>query len=291
MARLARDFQFSQASLQDFVDCPRRFQLRYVLDVAWPALEAEPALEHERHMQQGAAFHRLVHQHILGLPVERLWRVVRDAADPDLERWWRNYLEAAPPDLPPRRYPEVVLSAPVGGPPSGDAPSGGHRLVAKYDLLAAEPRARVVIVDWKTTRRRASRRWLLERLQTTVYRYVLALAGAHLNGGDPVQPEQVEMRYWFADAPHDPERLPYDAAQFEADRARLAALVADIQRREGDAAFPLTDDTQRCRFCPYRSLCGRGKEAGALDEADVIEDEREAGVFDFDFDQVAEIEF
>ncbi|MCP4541151.1 MAG: PD-(D/E)XK nuclease family protein, partial [Chloroflexi bacterium] len=64
---LPADFQFSQASLQDYVDCPRRFQLRYVLRVAWPAPEAEPVLENERYLQQGAAFHRLVHQHALGL--------------------------------------------------------------------------------------------------------------------------------------------------------------------------------------------------------------------------------
>jgi len=54
---------FTQASLQDYADCPRRFQLRYVERVAWPALEADSALENERHMQQGIAFHRLAHQH------------------------------------------------------------------------------------------------------------------------------------------------------------------------------------------------------------------------------------
>ena len=81
-------FQFSQGSLQDYVDCPRRFQLRYLLRVAWPALEAEPALENERHLRQGAAFHRLVHQHVLGLPPERLSRTVTDEA---VRRWWRNY--------------------------------------------------------------------------------------------------------------------------------------------------------------------------------------------------------
>ena len=62
--RLPPNFQFSQGSLQDFVDCRRRFQLRYIQGVAWPALQTEPAMENERSMQQGARFHHLVHQHL-----------------------------------------------------------------------------------------------------------------------------------------------------------------------------------------------------------------------------------
>ncbi len=282
MATLPGNFRLSQGSLQDFVDCHRRFQLRYILNVTWPAVEAEPALDHERHMLQGEAFHRLAHQHALGLPVARLSRMVDDAADPDLSRWWRNYLDHPPADLPPRRYPEATLAASVGG----------HRLIAKYDLIAVEPGARAVIVDWKTAQKRTSRKTLLSRLQTTVYRYVLVQAGAHLNGGHAIRPEQVEMLYWFADFPHDPERLAYSAKLFDADAAYLESLVADIKSREGDADFPLTEDERRCWFCQYRSLCERGREAGPLAEAEDVETEADVGFdFDFDFDQIAEIEF
>jgi hypothetical protein len=48
MTLLPLDFQFSQGSLQDYVDCRRRFQLRYLDQLAWPAVEAEPLLEHEQ---------------------------------------------------------------------------------------------------------------------------------------------------------------------------------------------------------------------------------------------------
>ena len=46
MSNLPADFHFSQGSLQDYVDCPRRFQLRYMMKLAWPAVEAEPAVEY-----------------------------------------------------------------------------------------------------------------------------------------------------------------------------------------------------------------------------------------------------
>jgi CRISPR/Cas system-associated exonuclease Cas4 (RecB family) len=282
---LPSDFQFSQASLQDYVDCPRRFQLRYIQRLDWPAIEAEPALEHERQLRQGAAFHRLVHQHVLGLSPQRLSSMVTDK---DLSRWWDNYLNSAPAHRAASRYPEVVLSAPLSG----------HRLVAKYDLIAVGPvlstaegpGQRAVILDWKTSRKRPRRKWLAERLQTRVYPYLLVRAGSHLNEGWPFQPDQVEMVYWFANFPEDPEVFPYDAAQYEVDSDYLTSLIEEIKSL-ADEDFTLTAQEQHCRYCPYRSLCRRGTRAGAFDEA---ESEPEAsGDFEIalDFEQIAEIEF
>lgn len=270
---LPTDFQFSPSSLQDYVDCPRRFLLRHVRQVAWPALTAEPALENERRMRLGAAFHRLLRQYFLDIPPASLESTV---GDPELARWWRNFLTTPPPDLPPARFSEVALSAPLGG----------HRLLAQCDLVAVAPGERAVIVDWKTTRHRPRREALLAQVQSRAYPYLLVRSGAHLNKGNPFDPTQVEMVYWFAEAPAHPERLPYSAAQFAADEAYLAGLVAEIAARdEGD--FPLTADERRCATCVYRSLCERGIRAGAMEET---EEETEGDLsIPFDFEQVAEV--
>jgi len=208
--------------------------------------------------------------------------------DKDLSRWWHNYLNSAPADPAELRYPEVVLSAPVSG----------HRLIAKYDLIAVGPvlseaegpGRRAVILDWKTSRKRPRRKWLAERLQTRVYPYLLVQAGSHLNEGRPFQPEQVEMIYWFANFPEDPERFSYDAAQYNEDGDYLASLVEEIKSL-GDDDLPLTTQEWRCRYCSYRSLCRRGVRAGPFDE---VESEPEVGD-DFeialDFEQIAEIEY
>ena len=287
---LPTDFQFSQGSLQDYVDCPRRFQLRYLLRLAWPAVEAEPALENERHLQQGAAFHRLAHQHTLGIAPERLSSAATGAA---LRRWWRNYLERGPDDLPAIRYPEIVLSAPVGG----------YRLVARYDLVAVDLERRAVIVDWKTSRKRPRKRWLAGRLQSQVYPYLLVRAGSHLNAGQPFEPEQVEMVYWFADFPDETARFAYDTARYEDDEAYLTLLVGQVANLSNspppvgqvanlsNSSFPLTTQERHCKYCRYRSLCQRGVRAGALDE---IEDELELDEglsISLDFEQIAEIEY
>ena len=274
---IPRDFQFSQGNLQDYVDCPRRFQLRYILQRAWPAAQAEPLAEVEHHMEMGQTFHRLVHQHVLGIPADVLMRTV---ADPALGRWWHNYLTTPPPGLPTAlRRAEVVLSAPLGG----------YRLIAKYDLIAMSPGERAVIVDWKTSRRRPTRSALERRLQTRLYRYLLVEAGTPLNEGRPISPEQVEIIYWFADFPAQPEHFPYDTAQFMADGDYLSGLIAEIEHRD-ETVWPLTANERHCRFCHYRSLCERGVNAGPLDELD---DEQAAPAIDFDVDleHVAEIAF
>ncbi|MCX7680486.1 MAG: PD-(D/E)XK nuclease family protein [Anaerolineae bacterium] len=272
---LPADFQFSQSSLQDYVDCPRRFQLRYVQQLAWPAIRAEPPLESERYLQQGSLFHRLVHQHMVGLPAAQL---SRQAIGEELSRWWRNYLEYGPSGLPQTRYAEVLLSAPLGG----------YRLAARYDLIAVEAGERAVIVDWKTLRQRPRRAWLAGRLQTRVYPYLLVRAGREFNGGREFMPEQVEMLYWFTEFPAAPERFVYSAARYQEDERYLLGLVGEIAGLEA-TVFPLTADERRCRFCHYRSLCRRGEKAGPLDEAGEAEDE-EFGLT-FDLEQIAEVEY
>lgn len=266
--------QFSQASLQDYVDCRRRFQLRYLLHIAWPALEAEPMIEFEAAMLQGALFHRLIQQHLLGIPAERLAPLAKGA---HLSRWWQNYLEFS---YPPQAalYPEVTLSMPLMD----------SRLVAKYDVILVRPEGGAIIYDWKTSRKRSKRTWLVERLQSRVYPYLLAQAGAHLNQGKPFRPEQIEMIYWFAEDPAEPVVISYNASQCDKDEAYIRSLITEINAMS-DADFTLTPQEERCRFCTYRSLCDRGAAAGDLDEIDaepepVVEAE-------LDFDQIAEIAF
>ena len=273
---LPDNFVFSQSSLQDYVECARRFELRYMKQLKWPAIEAEPVADRERHMRGGADFHHMIHQHMLGIPADRL---LSAAKDPDLRRWWTVYLrDPFVSRLPEIRYPEVALSTWVEG----------HRLVAKYDLVTVQPGEGVTIVDWKTSRRKPTRDRLLSRMQTVVYRYVLASAGAQLNAGQDIPPGQIEMVYWFVEDPTNLERFLYDEDEFKADADQIVGLLAQIAER---TRFDLTTDTKRCRFCAYRSLCERGIEAGHEDDMDAEIEDGPGFDLDLDFDQIAEIEF
>lgn len=271
-------FQFSQNSLQDYADCARRFQLRYVVEQKWPAAESEPIDRHEHFLEQGRNFHLLIQRHLSGIPAEAL--TPRDSL---LAEWWDNYLHFPIDDLPePVRLAELNLSTTLAG----------QRLMATFDLLALEPGERAVIVDWKTSQRLPKRDLLAARLQSRVYPYVLVEAGAHLFGGQ-IAPQQVTMIYWFANYPDQPQGFPYDGEQHAANRDYLSGLIEEILARD-EAEWTLTDDLRRCKYCVYRSLCDRGVEAGAFGEwdEDVLDADPEAVAdFDFDLDNVEEIAF
>lgn len=273
MTTLPTPFTFSQSSLQDYVDCPRRFELRYIEKLDWPAVEAEPVAENERRMADGNFFHRLAQQFLLGLPADKLSRL---AASPDLSRWWDNFHTnlGGLQDLPSLR-PEAVLSAPIRT----------HRLLAKFDLIAVRD-GQATIYDWKTYHKRPKDEWMAIRMQTRVYRYLLARAGSHLNGGQPFTPESIQMIYWYADFPSEPSTFHYDASLFKRDEAALEKLVEEIESLQ---TFELTSDEGKCRFCAYRSYCNRGVTAGDWHDAEAEAEVHEA--FDINFEQIAEIAF
>jgi len=273
----------SQSSLQDYVDCARRFKLRYIDRLSYPAVESEPVLENEKHLQEGEYFHRLAQQYLIGIPSEPIGKL---ANTPNLQRWWENFITSK--DLTSLRlhsgvlrknlaglYPEFTLSTPLGS----------FRLLAKYDLIAIE-NDKVTIYDWKTYRKRPRNEWLAARMQTRVYRALLVNAGAHLNNGKAFEPEQIEMVYWFADFPNDPARFTYTSAQYQRDWDLLLKLADEIKSASD---FPLTEDTAKCLYCSYRSYCQRGVKAVDVDQAEAETEAEE--LFDVNFEQIGEIAF
>jgi len=274
---LPESFSFSQSTLQDYLTCPRRFDLRHLRRMQWPAAETDSMHEAEARMQRGSDFHHMVQQHLAGVPLEALSAAV--AHRPALQAMWQNYLTHRPDELAApnaRTFPEVSLSTVVGG----------YRLLARYDVLLALPEdpARVIIIDWKTTARRPASAALRHRIQSRVYPYVLARAGASFLGW-PLSPEQISLRYWFAHAPAQPEDIPYSDDQFAADGRELEQMVAQLAAQTD---FPLTDDDKACRYCVYRSFCERGDVAGPLDEWD---DDESLAELDLDWEQISEIAY
>lgn len=271
-------FVFSQQSLGDFEACPRRFYLRYIARLAWPAswISGPDAARYQARLRRGALLHRWIERHWLGIPAQAPASQPLpdgdDGAADNLRIWWQRFLDTDFGDLPAQRLPELSLVAALGR----------RRLLARFDLLAIETAGRAVIVDWKTSASptlldTASMR---RRLQTRVYLYALATAGAACNGGLPIEPARCHLWYWLANFPEQPWlRIGYSDAEYRADYDRLLALAEDASRRAGEREFPLTDDERHCASCAYRALCRRtGGPAGISfenDEADqsLLEDE------------------
>lgn len=251
-------FTFSQSSLQDFADCPRRFQLRYLLAQAYPAPVAEPLAVLDDLVERGERFHRLM---------ERYWRGVQltEQTDPLIADLWQAFLDNPPANVPQTfRRPEFSVNV-------KPAWANGARLTAKYDLLAYDPDGEALIIDWKTSCR--LRRDILERrLQTILYPLLLVEAAPRLFG-TPLPPERVRLLYWFGEDGGATESFAYSSSRYIDGRSYISALLARLRALEVDE-FPLTADLHHCRYCQYRSLCEREEVAGTFepDDAEFLPD-------------------
>lgn len=277
------NFQFSQGSLQDYVDCPRRFQLKYFEQVAWPALEVEPALDNEMHLQRGAEFHRMLLQYFLGISGKKISKLA--AEDANLYRWWENFLDAVGnleglSEHSEYQYvPEFSLTIPIGD----------YRLVGKFDLLVFNEHE-FIIYDWKTSRKQPKREWLSDTLQTRVYPYLCYQSCSLLIDSNLIKPSQIKMVYWYAEYPSAPLSFQYNIQKFNQDQALFSEIIREIDALD-DSPAQLTSNERLCRYCVYRSLCNRGIEAGPMEEQFYGDSRYTDTDLEFEFDQIAEIEF
>lgn len=287
-------YTFSQSSLQAYADCPRRFWLTYIRQLPWPAVEATPVQAHEQLMRLGQEFHRLVQRAEIGMDPDLLAARLRDP----LDLWFSGYRHHRPTDLPTGHIEleySTRIPLDVGSTERKDAPD--VFLTALFDLLAVDARSRAVIIDWKTSRQRPQIATVQRRLQSRVYPYVLVEASKHMPWG-PLEPEQVEMRYWYTAAPDLPISLPYDRRQHAENERDLRQLIASILRGSEEADFPKVEDTESnrmryCRFCAYRSRCDRGAVPGPLQEFADFDDSALDDLDDliFDLSDIQELAF
>jgi CRISPR/Cas system-associated exonuclease Cas4 (RecB family) len=267
--QLPDHFAFSQHNLQDYVDCPRRFYLRYLLRQDWPAVESQPVQEQERLIELGQRFHLLVQQYFAGLPLSALEATIDE---PELLTWWQAFLTLELQNIPGSKKSEIQYTIPFAG----------SRLLAKYDLLVANPAEKsYTIYDWKTSQHPPQEKWLNSRLQTRVYPFVLSTLQATQPG---FAPEQIKMIYWYPAAPAKLVEFAYSQQQFAADEHSLTQLIHEIRALD-ESGFSLTEDERKCKFCRYRSLCNRGTLAGNLLDQSVSTEDLDAA-FDIDFEQL-----
>jgi len=268
----------SQSNLQDFNECPRRFQLKVVDNISWPAVYLEPLSQLEQATEIGNNFHQLCHQFFTGIDQEFLSHTI---SNPALKLLWESFYSFARNLQIENRYSEIILSTPFLG----------HQLIAKYDLLIKKNDGSFVIYDWKTSTHKPTRTLLGKRYQTFLYPFILAEAGTSIFNVEQVSPNSVSMNYWYPTSSDPEELFPYSDSLYSENTDELTGLISEIDGYiKSEKTFPLTDDLTFCSKCIYRSLCERGIQAGNFDLYTEIDQEDLSG-FHFDLDNIGGIEF
>jgi CRISPR/Cas system-associated exonuclease Cas4 (RecB family) len=242
----------SQSKVRTFLTCRRRFELRYLHRVPWPA--APLAEKDEALLGRGQQFHELLHRHFLGLPME-----AESIDDAQVRGWWRTFRQEGP-RLPNGRYlPELTLTIPLGA----------LLLNGRFDLLiigtdTAPPTAH--IYDWKTGHPRHLAD-LRHDWQTRLYLALIAEGGAAL--GHTFAPEQIHLTYWYAVAPNEPRTIAYTADWHRQNWQEISQIGQQIEQAMQTNEWPLTDNWDECRTCGFQTYCHRASQPAAADEADL----------------------
>jgi hypothetical protein len=235
------ELTLSRRQLADFLACQRRFQLRYLEHLPWPAAPTDDHLQQS--LLQGQLFHQLLQRYFLGVTPDE------DALGSDqLRQWWQAFQQHGPALPPGRRLPELTLTVPIGR----------HLLTGRFDLLVlGENQAH--IFDWKTEARPRREADLRADLQTRLYLALLAEGSQALVApGAPLATEAIAITYWYANDPAQSVTIPYSQAEHEQNWAELRAVVAAIEHRlEHPTIWPLTENLNECGRCAYQVFCDR----------------------------------
>jgi CRISPR/Cas system-associated exonuclease Cas4 (RecB family) len=279
MTPLARnDIQLNQSNLQDFLDCPRRFELKVLEDASWPASLTEPPSQFEQLTDLGDNFHKLSNQFFIGIDPQVIAVTIQD---PTLADLWANFLPYAKTLASYQHFTEQILRTSLAD----------YVLVAKYDLIAQLPDHSYLIVDWKTSPKKPDRSQLANRVQTYLYPYILFEGWRDLFPHSQTSPDNLVFQYWYPLAGVPEETFPYSEDRHQETKDKLSGIIADIDKHlHSGAHFPLTDDTRSCQYCNFRSFCERGSAAQPFSPTVDYENEDLSNV-QFDIDLIEEIEF
>jgi hypothetical protein len=247
---LSDNFIFNQNSLQNYIDCKRRFYLKEIIKLQWPALESEPTRVQDERTALGAAFHLLCNQYFCGVPETAIRESINSR---EALQWWDAFISLGLKPAP-HLLPEKAITVPFMD----------YRLTVHYDLLITNQSGRYFIYDWKTNLKQPQRTTLAKRMQTIIYPMVLQLFCESNTPGNS-QPENISMIYWYPGFPEHPIEFQYDQATYTSQKSDLANLITEITRNEKED-FSMTEKISHCLFCQYRSFCSRGEKAGEFSE-------------------------
>lgn len=261
----------SATSLQDFLDCRRRFQLKYIDQISWPQPLNAVNIKQLEAMTRGREFHQLMQQHFLGIPDEKLLKSIDDNT---LKTWFINTINSEICKIDQaENLTEYRLSTYISD----------TLVTGIIDLVIIQPESSLKIIDWKTGLAKPNPQFYVSRIQTRLYPLLIAqspLFHAHLTYKRSF--DKIEFIYWFTHFPQLPIINQYSPEKFDLDKVLLAELVNTIQNTHVDE-MKMTTNLNTCRTCHFQVFCGRSSSESAQDLFDLDEIDNELPQFNEPF--------
>lgn len=253
----------SASSLQVFEACERLYEYTFVAPRPWPAPANQDQEGSEAIMERGQRLHHLIHLHAHGHDPRPLART-----DERLQNWFTRYRASSFAQMEGEVFSEQTLTLQLDG----------RALVVKLDRVVRDG-DRWLILDWKTSKRAIEAHQLEDDWQARLYPYALVEAGAVLNGGVPIAPENIEMVFFYLE-PGTQVRLAYDIGRHQATKTLLEGRLRRIASVADTGHAPTGKQGGRCEKppCRFYSLCHMATLPATEFRADVDEETAESEV-------------
>ncbi|MGB4594703.1 MAG: PD-(D/E)XK nuclease family protein [Anaerolineaceae bacterium] len=240
---VAKEFTFSQSSMQSYLNCPYQFYLKYVRHLDWPSALLDPWNPAEVERQSGIRFHQLVHNHFLGVKDTLLEKHAQQDSDPKMADWLSNFKNSALIPEGESTYPELLVYASLAG----------YNFSAKFDLLLLSDK-NIHIFDWKTSKCSPKAEWLRKRVQTHLY--PLLAISEHQRSFPGNNPLEIIFTYWEASFPDQPIQFTFEQADIQFAQKIVINLASEITAKPLES-FNKTARIERCNYCLFRTYCQR----------------------------------
>jgi len=180
----------SATSLQDFLDCRRRFQLKYIDQISWPQPLNTFNIKQLESMTRGREFHQLMQLHFLGIPDEKL---IKSIDDDTLKTWFINTINSEICKIDPaEKLIEYRLSTFISN----------TLVTGVIDFIIIQTDSSIKIIDWKTGQKIPDPQFYVSRIQTRLYPLLLAQSPLFLTYmTNKPSFNKIEFIYWFTHFP------------------------------------------------------------------------------------------
>ena len=231
--RQKKNFFYSQNSIKNFLECPKKFKYRYLEGISWK--NSDELIKQS--LKDGEDFHILAERYFLGMDEDFYYKDINK-----LSKWMMDLKKNFPKNKNNSYLGEYEIRQ----------KKNGINLMARYDLISFKSTGEIEIYDWKTNKDKFHPNFGSNSLQTKIYLFLLT-ENLNLFSINYFKFKNISMTYWQTNFPDSPLRISYSSQMHEENKIYLKNLIKEINSY--DFSKFEQSDKKACKFCEFMSIC------------------------------------
>jgi len=236
--RKDKNFLYTQSSIVTFMQCPLKFRYRY-----FDGLYGSDDETLKGSFEKGNKFHLLAERYFKEIDTD-----VNYIKEKELKELFEKLKEKYPIEANCRYFSEYEIRE----------NAEKIRLMARYDLIILKPNGRVQIVDFKTNKRKISKKSIEESLQTKIYLYLLK--ENYKSVFENIRKiKNIEMIYYQTEYSEENFTVKYDDELHEKNKIFLSETIENIEVFNFDEYEK--KEVNHCKVCEFKNFCWKNKKS------------------------------